>query len=115
MTTLILGDTPDYGELPLISGSDYSYMFEWQDPIGVPGPFPAGARLYYQFPTETWEFAISGNIATIIKESDAADAVDNSTPFKLVLSEQGSPSKESVLVIGTVRRYGVRTEQVAVI
>lgn len=104
---VVLGPTGEYGELPLVAGSDYRYQFEYRDDTGQEQPFPDGAELYYEIGTGTnqtrWDYIINTNLAVIVVESEITRTVPSATPFKLILV-QGEV--DTTLVYGIVKRYG---------
>ncbi|MEV0247982.1 hypothetical protein AB0H76_15420 [Nocardia sp. NPDC050712] len=113
--TVVLGMTSAKGELPLVTGSDYQYVFHWTDPdTGEAADFPDGAELYYLIGAMSnpspaqWDFVIDGDTATIKKESTVADVVAHRTPFRLLFKEDTTPTTETVLVYGLVRRVEPR-------
>lgn len=101
--------------LYLITGDDFEWSYVWND--GAGGSWPTGRTLYYQFENGAsgwsdgtqWNYSISGNTASIRKESTDADLIPDRTPYRLVMADSTTtPTTEHVLIVGNVKRQEPR-------
>lgn len=88
-------------DFTLNTGEDYVRVFNLTE-----GTFPAGTHLYYLIgdTEERWDFDIAGTVVTVRKESEVADLVENNTPYRWFMSVDGTPSTETMLCYGVIKR-----------
>lgn len=95
-----IGITPQKADLVLSTGGDFQWSFVWKD-----GDFPTGSALYLLVgSSEKWDFTINGDIATIKIESEVADLVAANTPYRMVFKRDTTPTTETVICHGKVKR-----------
>lgn len=96
-------------KLYLTKGRDFKWAYELVDRDGNPVDFPPG-RLYYEFglcpDTKTFDFSISGSVASIKIEHEDADLIPNRTCYQLVFLHADEPAGGDPVSMGTVQRQG---------
>lgn len=103
MTTPI-GLEPTKTTLILATGGDFVYSFRWEG-----GDFPAGSGLTLIIATTSYPFTIMGDTASVKIESTAADVIADRAGFRLIYTDTATtPSTETVLAYGQVKRVGPR-------
>lgn len=94
------------GALNLPTVGDFVYWYAFEDGI----EFPSGTQMYFLLgdPEDTqlkWDFAISGDTASIKIESDVVATVAAGTKYWLMLKDTStSPATETELQTGAVKK-----------
>ncbi|QIS16401.1 DUF7264 domain-containing protein [Nocardia arthritidis] len=102
-----IGRTAPVRALNLISGDDFKWGYRWEN-----GVFPTNVELYLEFRNgpnggwgDKWQFAITGDTASIRVQSEVADAVPNRLGYRLIYRDKNvTPTDETVLCYGAVKR-----------
>lgn len=103
------GLQPQSEPLYLTAGSDFTWQYHFTESDGVtPKEFPIGAEVYYLIGTlessVKWPYVIEGDLARIKIESEVSDLVEDGTPYRLFFKEATTPTTESPVLIGNVKR-----------
>ncbi len=103
-----LGVTPEKGALILATGGDFVWTYRWTPGPEDPPEFPVGAELDLLVGESIFPFTVDADTATIKIESETADAIPDRTPFRLRFTEPTTPTTETILVYGQVKRIEPR-------
>ncbi|CAM4133577.1 hypothetical protein NONI108955_10910 [Nocardia ninae] len=104
-----IGRTAPRRKLILNTGED----FEWTLVL-TNGTFPPGMEMFIHLRNgadgawaDKWPYALAGNTATIVVQSEIADLIPDGMDFRLTAKETNvSPTREKHICIGVVRRVG---------
>lgn len=102
-----LGVEPVKGTMFVATGGDFVWNYRYEKD-GAPADFPSGASLDLLIGDDLHSFTISGDTATIKIESEDSDEIADRTGFRLRLTEPTTPTTETILVYGQVKRIEPR-------
>lgn len=104
-----LGVEPAQGDLILATGGDFVWHYRWT-PGGDSDPqeFPDGAQLDLLIGPAIFPFTVSGDVASVKIEHEDADEIEDRAGFRLRFTEPTTPTTETILVVGQVRRVEPR-------
>lgn len=101
----VIGVELEPDTLVLTKGRDFRWAFKYVNDANVSTPFPAG-KLYFEFdvnPVVKWEFTISGDTASLKKESEDVAAIPARTKWQLVWLPTGEVAGGDPIAYGRVK------------
>jgi len=101
----VIGVDIEPDQLVFTKGRDFRWAFKYVNDAGVSTQFPAG-ELYFEFdlnPVVKWDFTLSGDTASIKKESEDVALIPARTKWQLVWLPQGELAGGDPIAYGKVR------------